>query len=353
MDTRILGRTGLRVGELGLGTEWLVGRGAATYREVIRSASERGVSYVDILFSTAAYRDELGAALRGIRERFVIAGHIGCAETDGQYRKTRDAAECAALFDDLLRRLGTDHVDIVMVQFVDTERDYAKVMSPGGLYELAARVRDQGKARGVGISTHDYACAEKAAASGAFDVIMFPLSIILAPVPMEGILGSCERNGVGLVAMKPFGGGRLFQRRQALGVAPSQLVGYPLLDPRVTVALAGVKSSEELEAAVAGVEDKPARSTFERVAKELLAAGKGDCVYCNHCLPCPVGINIAETLMYLDSAAVKLTTELEAAYAASEVKASACTACAACEKRCPWSVPVTERMRRAAALLGG
>lgn len=352
MKTRTLGRTGLEVGELGLGTEWLVGRDQAVYDAVFRTALDRGVTYVDVLFSYPAYRDALGAAMRGIRDGFCLTGHIGCAETNGQYRKSRDTAECEALFGDLLRRLGTDHVDIVMIQFVDTERDYAQVMGEGGLYELAQRIRARGRAGWIGISIHDYASARRAAASGAFDVIMFPLSIILAPVPIEGILGECERNGVGFVAMKPFGGGRLFRRREALGVAPSHLAGYPLLDPRVSVVLAGVKSQAEIEAAIEGVEDPPDGKTFERIAGQLLTAGQGDCVYCNHCLPCPVEINIGETIMQLDSAAGGLTAELEAAYKKLGVPASACTSCRVCEKRCPWSVPVVDRMKRAVEVFG-
>jgi uncharacterized protein len=352
VKTRTLGRTGLAVGELGLGTEYLVGRDQATCDAVFRLAAERGVSYVDALFAYPAYLDALGAAIRGIRDRFVITGHIGCAETNGQYRKTRDTAECGRLFDDLLRRLGTDRVEVVMVQFVDTEGDYARVMGSGGLYELALRIKAQGKARAVGISIHDYASATKAAESGAFDVLMFPLSIILAPVPMTRILEGCERNGTALVAMKPYGGGRLFGGKGIAGIHPARLVGFPLLDARVATAIVGVKSSEELEAAIDGMENPPDRATFERIAREMLAAGKGDCVYCNHCLPCPVGIDIGESIRIFDRAVSGVTAELRAAVAALEAKPSACTACRACEKRCPWEVPVVERMEQAARAFG-
>jgi predicted aldo/keto reductase-like oxidoreductase len=100
------------------------------------------------------------------------------------------------------------------------------------------------------------------------------------------------------------------------------------------------------------VEDPPDRQTFERIAGQLLTAGKGDCVYCNHCLPCPVQINIGETLMQLDAAAGGLTADLEAAYRKLGVPASACTACRVCEKRCPWSVPVVDRMKRAVEVFG-
>ena len=93
MKTRTLGRTGLEVGILGLGTEYLNGQDAQTYKGVLRTAIDGGVNYIDVLFSYADYRDRLGAAMRGIRDQFVVTGHIGCAETKGQYRKTRDTDE--------------------------------------------------------------------------------------------------------------------------------------------------------------------------------------------------------------------------------------------------------------------
>jgi hypothetical protein len=350
MERRKLGRTGFAVGALGLGTEYLVGRDQAAFDEVIGEAADRGVDYIDVLFSYPAYRDALGKSLGGLRDRFVIAGHVGCAETNGQYRRTRDTEESRALFDDLLERLGTDHVEVVMVQFVDTERDYSTVMSAGGLYELALSIRDQGMAKAIGVSIHDEASALKAAASGLFDLIMFPLSIVLAPVPREPLLEACARNDVALVAMKPYGGGRIFRHGGTLGIAPSCLVGYPLLDGRVSTVVAGVKSRSELLEAVEGVENPPDRETFERVSAELLKANRGDCLYCNHCLPCPAGINISEILMYLDMAGEKPGEEVRAAYRTAEVSSSACTACGVCEERCPFGVPVVQRMQRAVEL---
>lgn len=202
MNRRTLGRTGLEIGVLGIGTEYLNGQDAETYDAVLHTAAECGVNYIDVLFAFSDYRDKLAAAMRGIRDKFVITGHIGCAETDGQYRKSRDAAESEIIFDDLLNRLGTDYIDVVMIQFVDGEKDYERIMRSGGLYELAARLQRSGKARFIGISTHDYAIAERAAASGNYDLIMYLIGIILFPIPNEGMLAACDETVRGRQAFR-------------------------------------------------------------------------------------------------------------------------------------------------------
>ena len=77
---------------------------------------------------------------------------------------------------------------------------------------------------------------------------------------------------------------------------------------------------------------------------------EGECTYCNHCLPCPVVIDIGQVNRLLDEAAFDLTPSLRAAYAALPVKASACTECGACTARCPFGVDVVPRILQAVAV---
>lgn len=132
MRYRQLGKTGITVSEIGLGTEHLAGQPAATYDEVFQYAAERGVNYVDVLMPYPEYRDNIGRAIGGIRDRLIIAGHIGVALQQGQYLKTRDVKACRAMFEDLLTRLGTDGVDVVMLQWVDGAAELAEALAPGG-----------------------------------------------------------------------------------------------------------------------------------------------------------------------------------------------------------------------------
>ena len=350
MEKRILGRTKIEVGALGLGTEYLNGQDAQTCDAVIRRAVEHGVSYFDILFAFNEYREHMGQAFRGIRDKCVIAGHIGCAETKGQYRKSRNSAECEKLFHDLLKTLGTDYVDVLMVQFVDTLSDYNRVIGPGGLLELAVSLRDAGKAKSIGISVHGEENAIRAVESDQFDVLMFPRSVLSARIETRAVLDSCAQKGVGFVAMKPYGGGRLFRHVDSLEVPPGKLVRYPLLDPAVSCVVPGVKSIDELDAAIDGIENPIADDRFEEFAQSLFDAEHGSCVYCNHCLPCPEEINIGELIMLLDMAKSKGVDDFREGYAKLAHSASDCSECAACESRCPYDVPVIERMRDAVSL---
>ena len=113
METRKLGRTGVDVGIVGLGLEHLGPQPRATVTHVLHEAIDRGVNYLDLMVWTAENKDKIGAALHGRRDRVLLAGHLGVAETNGQYRRSRDVAECETLIHDLLRRLGTDYVDVL------------------------------------------------------------------------------------------------------------------------------------------------------------------------------------------------------------------------------------------------
>mgnify|MGYP005896167405 CR=1 FL=1 len=90
MQYRILGRTGLRVSEIGLGGEWFNGLSQEESTAILDTAEENGVNYLDIFMPQAPTRQHLGNALRGRREKFIIQGHLCTVYEDGQYTRTRD-----------------------------------------------------------------------------------------------------------------------------------------------------------------------------------------------------------------------------------------------------------------------
>lgn len=350
METRRLGRTGLAVGAIGLGTEYLDDQPRDVVTAVVHEAIERGVNYIEALFAFAGYRDNLGAALKGYRDRVFIAGHLGCAETDGQYRRTRDPRENEHLFHDLLTRLHTDHVDVLIIQFVDEEEDYRQAMGPGGSLELAHRLQHEGKARFVGLSGHQTPVALQAVQSGQFDVLMFPVNLGQQAAPeVEALFHACARQGIGLVAMKPFAGGELLQPQNPKHATPVQCLAYVLSRVGVSTTVPGVKSVEELRAALAYLEAPDSEKDFQPALAGLEGLS-GSCVYCNHCLPCPSGIDVGRTTRLLVTAQYGLSADLLAAYRALPALASECTECGACVQRCPFGVDVVENMQRAAQL---
>ena len=81
---------------------------------------------------------------------------------------------------------------------------------------------------------------------------------------------------------------------------------------------------------------------------------QGHCMYCGHCAPCPVGIDVANVTKFLNLAVAQgeLPETVREHYALLEHGAGECLGCGACESRCPFGVAVRDNMRRAAEVFG-
>jgi predicted aldo/keto reductase-like oxidoreductase len=369
VEYRQLGKTELQISVVGLGTEYLNHRSRRAVVEVVHEALDSGINYLDIVFAFGEYRDNLGAALRGCRDRMVVAGHICTGEVNGHYQMTRDVEENKVRFHDLLSRLGTDHVDIVVVQMVNSQEGYAEVTRPGGVMDLARRLREEGKTRFIGMSGHRPAAALQAMQSGLVDVFMYPINLAwdLAPGRKE-VAQAAAQHQVGLLAMKPFAGGRLLQRKEGRQLSPVQCIHYVVSQPGVCAAVTGVKNISQLQAAARYAAACAEERSYAALVAEFREEAEGNCVYCNHCMPCPAGIDIGRTLESLDRALTadaasrkRLRDQVSLYYPARirtaraelhSALASDCLECGECVERCPFGVDIVARMRQAAQVLG-
>jgi aryl-alcohol dehydrogenase-like predicted oxidoreductase len=110
-----LGNTGIKVSQIGLGTEYLFHQPKRIVIEVIQEAIEAGINYYDALFSVKHYLENLGDAFKGYREKIIIAGHMGTKEVDGKARKTRDVKESKDSFIKLLSTLKMKSLFILII----------------------------------------------------------------------------------------------------------------------------------------------------------------------------------------------------------------------------------------------
>ncbi len=294
-----LGRTGLDVSIIGLGMEHLTS--PENIAPVVHRAIDRSVNYIDLMMWSPELKDAFAMALKGRRDNVILAGHLGVAETNGQYRRSRDIEECEALWDDWLARLGTDYMDVLHLSNVDEADDYEKMVGPGGVLALALRFQQAGKARFIGLSGHAPQIALRAIQDGHLDVLMHPVNIAWDAEPMRGdVFRLCAGRGVGLVAMKAFGGGELFQREEPL--SPIKCLSYTLSQPGVATALVGAGTLEELEADLGFLEATDEAKDFSTIIEDFQQDLAGTCVYCNHCLPCLSEIDIATVIRMLTTA---------------------------------------------------
>jgi len=381
MRYRKLGRTTADVGVVGLGAEHLEHVSRDTVISVVNEALDQGVNYIDLYMASPGVRDNFGVVLKNKRHSVMIAGHLGSAFKDGQYYRTRDSALCEKIFNDLLTRLRTDYIDVLMLHYVDEPDDYRTIFSSGGLLEVAIRLQKEGKIRFVGMGTHRVPIALKAVNSGQIDVLMFPVNpafdILPGSMQIEalGQKGSYNQSGiaedksvlerrelyhacaiqdVGVVAMKPYAGGLLFAKENpsSIVLTPVQCINYALSQPAVCTVVAGCKNVAEMKAALAFLEATDKEKDYSSINVNSMWKLKGSCVYCNHCLPCPVRIDIGITTRIADTARYGVTDKIISEYEALPVKASDCTECSVCIERCPFGVDVIANMARAVGLFG-
>jgi len=369
METRLLGRTGLGVGVVGLGTEYLNGKSRDQVVSAIGAALAHGVTYLDIVYAFPEYLANLVAALQGHREQVVLTGHLGSTVDKGQYCKTRSVRKSEPFFLNVLSGLGTDHVDVLFLHNCDTQKDYDQIVRPGGQLDLARRYQQEGKARFIGFSGHTVATALQAVESGHVDVLMFPINISGNAVPgKRELLSACVAHRVGVVAMKPFAGGKLLRKertvrvgrylsggvaaklRKSAPITVAQCLSYVLSQAGVATCVPGCADLEQVSAAVSYAEVTDQDKDFSAVLADFQQYVAGECVYCNHCLPCPSAIDIGGVFRLLDAAQQQMTARIRAAYSSLPASAADCIQCGVCTERCPFGVDVIPKMQQAASL---
>lgn len=380
MRYRALGATGLLVSEIGLGGEWLERHNEQECRTIIDACEAQGINILDCWMSEPNVRTNIGKALKGHREKWIIQGHFGSTWQNGQYVRTRDMNQVVPAFEDLLTRLQTDYIDLGMIHYVDTPEDWETVVN-GPFLQYVLEQKKKGVIRHIGMSTHNPAMAKKAVESGIVEMILFSINPAFDLMPptedlnvyfaeqydehlggMDPIRAElyklCESRNIGITVMKGYAGGRLFDAaRSPFGVAltPVQCIHYVLTRPAVAAIMVGVDNPQHVLEAVAYETASEGEKDYATVlANAPRHAYTGQCTYCGHCKPCPMEIDIAMVNKLYDLAAMqdKVPQSIQAHYDALEHKASECVGCGGCETRCPFHVKISERMKRTATLLG-
>ncbi|MDD3795473.1 MAG: aldo/keto reductase [Lachnospiraceae bacterium] len=379
MQYRELGRTGLKVSEIGMGCEGFLGKSDEQVKIFLDKMEKAGVNCIDLYAPEPEFRSRLGKALRGRRDKFVLQAHLCSVWKNGQYKRTRELAEVKAGFEDQLERLGTDYVEIGMIHYVDSLADWENV-SNGSVMEYALELKSAGRIKSIGMSSHNPEAALAAVNSGFVDVLMFSVNpcydlqpgnedvealwdeknyekpLVNMNPDRQALYERCQALGVGITVMKAFGGGDLLNAQLSPAgkeLTAFQCIHYALTRPAVASVLAGARTMEELESSIAyenaSEEEKDYASAFSAMPR---ISWQGHCMYCGHCAPCPKEIEVASVTKFLNLAAAQgeVPETVREHYGLLEHTASECVQCGACEKRCPFGVPVMENMKKAAAL---
>ena len=209
MDKRILGSTGLEVSAIGLGCMGISQSfGPSPDREVmvdfLRQAVEHGVTFFDTAEVYGPYDNEevVGEALEPLREQVVIATKFGFSLDDSDRKLDSRPAHIREALEGSLRRLRTDHVDLLYQHRVDPDVPIEEVA--GAVKDLI----DEGKVGHFGLSEAGAETIRRAHGVQPVTALQSEYSLFWRE-PEDTVLGALAELGIGFVPFSPLGRGFL------------------------------------------------------------------------------------------------------------------------------------------------
>ncbi len=344
MKYRTLGRTGLKVSELGLGTI------KTDNPAVVRRAFDLGVNYFDTAECYQGGNSEvkLGKALAGIRDQVVVATKW---HTDG----STPAADLLASLDASLERLGMDQVDLIQIHGAST----AAEVESEELWEAFSQAKQVGKVRFNGLSTHGNIAEVVRAAikSDRYDALLVAYNAMRAD--LDPALAEAKAANIGIIAMKalqPVHQGKELDAFAGLPGNPyQQAIQWVLRSPAVSTVIVDMPTFGEVDEDVAAVGMRASAAEMRRFGRAVADLSPGTCHLCGGCTAqCPRGVRVADIMRYdLYCTGYGDRARARELYRALPAACSAlgCADCEACEVVCPWGVPVRPTLEKTHALL--
>jgi aryl-alcohol dehydrogenase-like predicted oxidoreductase len=260
MPQRLLGRTGEKVSAIGLGG-FHIGNPVLESEslKIIRSAIDRGITFMDNCWDYHEGKSEvrMGKALRdGYRDKVFLMTKI-----DG-----RSKTGAAAQIDESLRRLQTDHVDLLQFHEIIRMDDPDKIFAPGGALEAVLEAKQAGKLRYIGFSGHKdpsihlHMLQTAAQHQFRFDTVQMPLNVMDAHYRSfeHQVLPVLLKEQIGVLGMKSMGSGDILKSKT---VQPIECLHYALNLP-TSVVINGIDSLKLLDQAFEAARTfKPMSST--------------------------------------------------------------------------------------------
>ncbi|MCL2600231.1 MAG: aldo/keto reductase [Treponema sp.] len=377
MIYKTFGNTGVKVSALGFGAMRLPmrdgnnGDGKQIVNEelavpLMRQAFDMGVNYVDTapLYCEKLSEAAVGKALKGYRDRVYLSTKNPIEDSDGGNWMKR--------LENSLRNLDTDYIDFYHFWGIGLKGFRSWQGLSYGPLEAAQKAKEQGLIRHLSFSFHD--SPENfipIVDSGYFESVLVQYNLL--DRSNEDNIAYAKSKGLGTVIMGPVGGGRLGAPSEKIqGLLASKLnstaemaLRFVLANGNVDIALCGMSDTNMVKenAAIASHAGHLTADELRQVKammEENKELAKLYCTACDYCKPCPQDINIAYLFEIMNRHRVYgLTAHAKSAYKEmmngwswiKSADASKCTACGACETKCPQKLPIIKQLQETHAVL--
>jgi len=349
MQYKRLGRTNLDVSIIGLGGLHLTRLKNVAAVQLIMRASELGINLVEVGKSYIESEEKTGMVMQKYRQKYIIASKT--------HRRDRESA--LKDINSSLSSLRTDYIDIYQLHQVDSLDALEMVSSPNGALAALKQARDEGKIGYIGITGHSPPMLMKALETGEYDTVQVLFNMAEREALKE-LIPFAKKMDIGILGMKPFGGGIFLDDESRISQALMQYTGSVTdtllkfsMSYDISCVLTGVKTIEELE------QNTAAASRFTPFSDKELDSitgmldtmgmqGSAFCHRCGYCMSCPSHIDIPYILRmdeyFQRFGESKMTVET---YRHMKNNVDMCKQCGLCEKKCPFGLPVREMLIKA------
>ncbi len=363
MKYRINKRTQDRISEIGLGSAYIANAGHGVAVDTVRHAYEGGINYYDLATSDSAAFSIFKDALSDVRNDIMYQIHFGADYTRGAYAWTLSLEAVKRSIDIQLKELSTDYIDYGFIHCQDESSDWDRFRK-NGILDFIFDLKAQGVVKHIGASSHTPSVIMEILEADIIDMLMFSINpaydynhgaYAYGGVDERAeVYKTSEKLGVGISVMKPFSGGQLLNDRSSpfsKALTPYQCIKYALDKPGVLTVLPGAQSVAAVEELLKYYDQPKEALDYSIIGSFAPTDAQGKCVYCNHCAPCPEGLDIGTINKFFDLAMIGDEMAKEH-YLALEKRASDCVACGHCNSRCPFTVDQVARMKEVKAYFG-
>lgn len=324
-----LGSTGITVPQNGFGALPIQRISTEDAAAILRRAYEGGMRFFD---TARAYTDselKIGEAFHGFgkdRENVYIATKTAATTPEGVREQ----------FAVSLKNMELDYVDIYQFHCVN------QCYKPGdgtGMYECMQELKDSGKIRHIGITTHKLGIAKEIIESGLYETLQYPLSYLSSQEEID-LVTACKKQNMGFIGMKGLAGGLINH--------PSAAMAFMLQFDNV-IPIWGIQRMSELDDWLAFMQKEPELTEDLKafITKEQQDLNGEFCRGCGYCMPCPAGIQInqcARMSLMLRRAPSEawLTPDMQT----EMKKIEGCLECGACHRKCPYELDTPNLLKK-------
>ncbi|MDD2495354.1 MAG: aldo/keto reductase [Tissierellia bacterium] len=331
MKKILLGNTGMEVSVIGLGGIPIQRVSQEEATKIILECKNRGINFIDTAQGYTISEEYIGNALKVVgRENFYMA----TKSMSYDYESMKSAVERS------LKTMQLDYIDLFQVHNVSNQEQFNLTVSENGALKALVEAKKEGLIKHIGITGHIREILLQAIEYEEFETIQFPFN----PVEYQGteLFERSLKKGMGTIAMKPMAGGAFTKQKLSLK--------YILNSGLINVAIPGMDSIEQVieNSSVGEIVEPLTNEEQEEINKEIEVLGNDFCRRCGYCKPCPEGIDIPSVFLFEGYVTrYNLTEYGKNRYKAMSVKATSCIECRKCENKCPYNLPIVNKLKHA------